>query len=95
MTVIGQENVKQGEQLNEASVGIALAEQSRESITRTIEEVEPLNPTALVRDEKHPKQQNLERSPAPEGLQDSARGFNPGQPAQTAPRPERVPDRTR
>jgi hypothetical protein len=57
LTVIGLENVKQGEQLNEASVGIALARQSRESITRTrtIEEVETLNPTALVPDEKHPK----------------------------------------
>jgi hypothetical protein len=28
-------DVKQGEQLSEASVGIALAKQSRESITRT------------------------------------------------------------
>jgi hypothetical protein len=41
-------------------VGIALARQSRESITRTrtstIEEVETLNPTALVRDENHPKE---------------------------------------
>jgi hypothetical protein len=36
---------KAGEQLNEASVGIALAKQSRESITRTstIEEVETLS----------------------------------------------------
>jgi hypothetical protein len=54
---MGWDSPKQREQLNEASVGIALARQSRESITRTrtIEEVETLNPTALVPDEKHPK----------------------------------------
>ena len=49
----------QREQLNQASVGIAFAGQSRESITRTrtstIEEVETLQPTALVRDEEYPK----------------------------------------
>ena len=53
---------KAPEQLKEASVRIAFARQSRESITRTrtststIEEVETLNPTAPVRDEKYPKQ---------------------------------------
>src|ERR1700759_3880820 len=51
----------QREQLNEASVGMAFAGQSRESITRTrtrtstIEEGETLQPTALVRDEEYPK----------------------------------------
>ena len=46
--VIGEESVKQREQLNEASVEIAFASRSREWITRTstIEEVETLNPTA-------------------------------------------------
>ena len=47
-----------------------------------------------VSQEWHEDKEDLGRFVAPEGLEDSAQGFNPGNRPPGRPRPERAPDQT-